>query len=233
MNAIVTGATKGIGRAIVEHLAANNYNVALCARNKENLENFRVDLAMKYPQLNFYGMLTDLENLSEVKEFAAFADKNLGDIDVLINNAGLFIPSDLINEKEDTLERQMKVNVFAPHYLSKFFAQKMIRKGVGHIINICSIASIKPVVSAASYSVSKMALFGLTKVLREELLPFGIKVTAILPGATLTDSWTGTSLPSERFVDPDDIAGTIITCLKMSPGANVNEIIIQPLKGDI
>ena len=233
MNAIVTGATKGIGRAIVWHLAANNYHVALCARNEQDLENFRSELAMKYPHLDFYVMPTDLENLSELRDFAAFADKNLGGIDVLINNAGLFIPSDLLHEKEDTLKRQMDVNVIAPHYLSKFFAQKMIRKGGGHIINICSVASIKPVVSAASYSVTKMALLGLTKLLREELLPFGIKVTAILPGATLTDSWVGTSLPSERFVDPDDIAKTIIACLKMSPGANVDEIIIRPLKGEI
>lgn len=233
MNAIVTGATKGIGRAVVLHLAANNYNVALCARNEQQVKKLLQELSESYPELRFYGMAADMENLSEAASFAAFADRHFKNTDVLINNAGLFIPSELMKEEATALERQMKVNVFAPHYLSKFFAVKMIARGSGHIINICSVASVKPVISASSYSVTKMALLGLTKVLREELQPFGIKVTAILPGATLTDSWSGTSLPPERFIDPDDIAKSVISCLQMSAGANIDEIIIRPLKGDI
>jgi short-subunit dehydrogenase len=64
-------------------------------------------------------------------------------------------------------------------------------------------------------------------------MPFGIKVTAILPGATLTDSWSGTTLPAERFVSADDVAASVISCLQMSVGANVDELIIRPLKGEI
>lgn len=233
MNAIITGATKGMGRSIVMHLADNNYNVALCARNEKQLKDLLAELNTRYPHLSFYGMPADMENLADVKDFAVFADKNLKSTDVLINNAGLFMPSELMNEDEAALERHMKVNVFAPHYLSKFFAEKMIAQGKGHIINICSIASLNPVISAGSYSISKTALLGLTKTLREELLPFGIKVTSILPGATLTDSWSGTSLPPTRFVSPDDIARAVISCLQMSAGANVDEIIIRPLKGEI
>jgi 3-oxoacyl-[acyl-carrier protein] reductase len=114
-------------------------------------------------------------------------------VDVLINNAGLYIPSELMNEDERCLERQMQVNVFAPHFLSKFFAAKMIDQGKGHIINICSIASLEPVTRAGSYSISKTALLGLTKALREELRPAGVKVTAVLPGST-----------SNRFVVRDE-----------------------------
>lgn len=233
MNAIVTGATKGMGRAIVRHLAANNYNVALCARNEKELNTYLAELHGAFPHLRFYGMSADMENGSDVRDFALFADKNLGNTDVLINNAGLFMPSELMKEEETSLERQMKVNVFAPHYLSKFFAAKMIAKGKGHIINICSAASLDPVISAGSYSISKMALLGLTRILREELSAFGIKVTAILPGSTLTDSWAGTSLPPERFILAEDIAATVIHCLQMSAGANVDEVIIRPLKGMI
>ena len=233
MNAIVTGATKGMGRAVVMHLADNNYNVALCARNEKELNTFLDELNETYPHLRFYGLSADMENSSDVHDFALFAHKNLGNTDVLINNAGLFLPSELLKEEETSLERQMKVNVFAPHYLCKFFAAKMITKGTGHIINICSVASIDPVISAGSYSISKMALLGLTRILREELSAFGIKVTAILPGSTLTDSWSGTSLPPERFISAEDIARTIIHCLQMSAGANVDEIFIRPLKGVI
>ena len=127
----------------------------------------------------------------------------------------------------------MKINVYAPHYLSKFIAENMKLNAAGHIFNICSIASINPVLSAGSYSISKAALLSLTKVLREALMPFGIKVTAILPGATLTDSWSGTTLPSERFIAPEDVANSIINCLQMSAGANVDEVLIRPLKGEI
>jgi len=231
MNAIVTGATKGIGRALVMHLAANNYNVALCARSDSEMQIFLTELREKYPALSFYGLAADLENKKDVETFASFALKHLGEVDVLINNAGLFIPSDLLQEEAGVLERQMKVNLYAPHYLSKFFAKNMIIQKRGHIFNICSIAAITPLVGSASYSISKSALLCLTKLLREELFSSGIKVTAVLPGATLTDSWSGTTLPPERFVLADDVAKAVLSCLLMSAGANVDEIIIRPLKG--
>ncbi len=233
MNAIVTGATKGIGRALVMHLAANNYNVALCARNDLDVQIFLKELKEKYPELKFYGTAANLENQDEVELFAAFALKSLGTVEVLINNAGLFMPSGLMQEDDKALERQMKVNVYTPHFLSKFFIKNFRPNSKGHIFNICSIASITPLVGCASYTITKAALLTLTKLLREELLNSGIKVTAVLPGATLTDSWSGTTLPPERFVLADDVAKAVLSCLSMSAGANVDEIIIRPLKGEI
>jgi len=233
MNAIVTGTTKGIGSAIVRQLAAHNFNIVLCSRNQQELDAQLAELREANPKLRFYGMKADMENMTDVKEFAKFSLKCLGSADVLVNNAGLYIPSDVLQEEESSLERQMKVNVYAPHYLSKFIAESMKLKSAGHIFNICSIASVKPVINAGSYSISKAALLSLSKVLREALMPFGIKVTAILPGATLTDSWAGTTLPSERFIAPEDVARSIINCLQMSAGANVEEVLIRPLKGDI
>jgi len=233
MNAIVTGATKGMGRAIVMELAANNYNIIFCARDGKQVHALLDELRKTYPHLLFFGMRADMEESSDLREFAEFAESNLGNIDVLINNAGLYIPSELMEEEENSLQRQMKVNVFAPHFLSKFFAAKMIERTKGHIINICSIASLDPVIRAGSYSISKIALFGLTKALREELRPSGIKVTAVLPGSTLTDSWAGTNLPADWFILSEDIAKSIINCLQMSSGANIDEIIIRPLHGKV
>lgn len=233
MNAIVTGATKGMGRAIVMELAANNYNIIFCARDEKEVQALLDELRKNYPRLQFFGIRADMEESSDVRGFAEFAEKSLGHVDVLINNAGLYIPSGLMDEDESCLERQMQVNVFSPHFLSKFFAAKMIGKGKGHIINICSIASLEPVTRAGSYSISKTALLGLTKALREELRPAGVKVTAVLPGSTLTDSWSGTSLPSDWFILSDDIAKSIMNCLQMSPGANIDEIIIRPLYGKV
>jgi short-subunit dehydrogenase len=103
----------------------------------------------------------------------------------------------------------------------------------GHIINIASIAAIKPIVTAGSYSVTKFALLGLTRVLREELMQYNVKVTAILPGSTLTASWDGTTLPSGRFVLPEDVANAVLMSLQASAGAQVDEVIIRPVQGEI
>lgn len=230
MNAIVTGATKGIGRALVMHLAANNYNLALCARNVEEVEKLTDELETLYPSLSFYGKAADLEKRSDVEAFADFSNDNLDIVDLLINNAGLFLPSGLMNEAPDALERQMQVNVLTPHYLCKFFAKKMIIRKKGHIVNVCSTASLSLLTGSASYSISKGALLSLTRLLREELTPSGIRVTAVLPGATLTDSWSGTTIPADRFVLPEDVAKAVFNAISMSEGANVDEIIIRPLK---
>jgi 3-oxoacyl-[acyl-carrier protein] reductase len=233
MNAIVTGATKGMGLSISKHLAANNYNLALCARNAAELHDLKNELQSQYPSLSVVVLATDCAKPGDVKQFAEFVSSQFEFVDVLINNAGLFIPSKLMVEGEDDLAMQMQVNVFCPHFLSKYFGSRMQQAGKGHIVNICSISSLKPTVTAGSYSISKVALLGLTKILRDELMPSGVKVTAVLPGSTLTGSWEGTTIPASRFVDPDDIARSVIACLNMSAGANVDEIIIRPLKGDI
>jgi len=233
MNAIITGATKGMGKALVMYLAANNYNIALCARNGTELQKFISELKEKFPGQQFFGMPADLENISDVGAFADFALQKLDIVDVLINNAGLFLPADLLHEEEDALERQMKVNVYAPHRLAKIVARGMASRGRGHIFNICSIASVRPVGTAASYSISKAALLSLTKILREELQDTGVKVTAILPGSTLTSSWAGSDIPPGRLVDAEDITKAVGSCLSMSAGANVDEIIIRPLKGEL
>ncbi len=233
MNAIVTGATKGMGRAIVMELAANNYNIIFCARDEKEVQGLLDELRKECSPQQFFGMRADMEKRIEVENFAEFAERSLSHVDVLINNAGLYIPSEIMKEDEGSLERQMQVNVFAPHFLSKYFAAKMIGRTKGHIINICSVASLEPVIRAGSYSISKMALLGLTKALREELRPAGVKVTAVLPGSTLTDSWSGTSLPSDWFILSEDIAKSIMNCLQMSSGANIDEIIIRPLYGKV
>ena len=233
MNAIVTGATKGMGLAISKHLAANNYNLALCARNAAELDKLKSQLQAKHPELDIIVLPTDCSKPDDVSRFAEFVGSHFDFVDVLINNAGLFIPAKMMEEGDDDLAMQMQVNVFCPHYLSKYFGSRMQQAGRGHIINICSISSVKPTFTAGSYSISKVALLGLTKVLRDELMSSGVKVTAVLPGSTLTGSWEGTTIPASRFVDADDIARSVIACLNMSPGANVDEIIIRPLKGDI
>lgn len=228
MNALVTGATKGIGRAIVFKLAEAGYQLAICARNKAELTQLCAELQAKHPEIQIYARATDCARPADLEVFAQEAHHQFGHISTLINNAGLYIPGGLFDENDEALAQQMQLNVYAAHYLSKYFGKHMRTAGSGHIINIASVAGIQPVPAAASYSVTKYALMGLTHVLREELKPSGVKVTAIIPGATLTSSWEGTTIAPENFIQPEDVANAVLACLKMSVGANIDEIIIKP-----
>jgi short-subunit dehydrogenase len=109
----------------------------------------------------------------------------------------------------------------------------MMEAKKGHIFTICSTASIMAYPNGGSYCISKFALYGMTKVLREEMKPHNVKVTAVLPGATFTDSWKGVDLPEERFIDSMDIAESIWATYSLSPRAVVEEILIRPQLGDL
>ena len=109
----------------------------------------------------------------------------------------------------------------------------MIKEGSGHILNMCSVASVIAYPDGGSYSISKFALLGFSKVLREELKLKGIKVTSVLPGATWSDAWSGVDLTRDRLIDPKDIALSVSSAIKMSPAAVVEEIIIRPQLGDL
>jgi len=109
----------------------------------------------------------------------------------------------------------------------------MIAAGEGHIFNICSIAALTPVVEAGTYSVTKFALLGLTKVMRLELQAHNVKVTAVIPGSTLTSSWDGVKVDKNVMVMPEDIASAVVNIYNMSPGANVDEIVIKPVNGQV
>ena len=228
MNAIVTGATRGIGKAIAMKLAETGYNLALCSRNKDELQKLAKDL--EYTNAKIFTFEADCSVKQEVYDFCKAVEQEFGVVDVLINNAGMYLPGVMLDEPDDQFEKQINLNLNAIYYLSKFFGKMMRIQRKGHIFNICSIASKQIVENAGSYSVTKTALLSLNNVFREELSKYNVKVTAVLPGSTLTSSWEGTEIPADRFVQPEDIANTIYTILNLSSGVNVDEITIKPIQ---
>lgn len=233
MLAIITGASKGIGRAITEAFAAEGFDLAICARNEQDLADLAEQLQSAYPDSRIFYSAFDCADRESLLGFVDEVSEQFDTIDVLVNNVGLYIPGSIMDEEDGNLELMINTNLYSAYYLSKYFAGVMIEERKGHIFNICSTASIKPVVAAGSYSISKFALMGLTKVLREELMHQGIKVTAVLPGSTLTASWSGTTIPRSKFVLPEDVAGAIMNAYKMSEGAVVDEILIRPMLGEV
>jgi len=231
MNVLITGASKGIGRAIALNMAANGHDLALCARNVKDLELLRNQILNLYPDRKVFIKVTDCSIKSEVLEFAAFSMSSLGSIEVLVNNVGVFTPFRILEEDDDALEAHMKANVYSAYYLYKKIAPQMKERGNGYIFNICSVASIETIVNAGTYCVTKSALLSLNNIMREELMDGQVKVTAILPGSTLTSSWDGSSISPDKFIQPEDVALVIEQIMKMSNGANVDQILIKPLHG--
>ena len=230
---LVSGCTKGIGLAIVNIFSANGFNVAGCARNSSELKLLHTNLTQNYPNQEFFFESCDVSNTESLKQFAKKAIHTFKSIEVLVNNAGIFMPGTIIDEPENALEIQFQTNVASAYYLCQIIGKNMLEAGHGHIFNICSTASITAYTNGGSYCISKYAMLGLNQVLRQELKDKNIKVTALLPGATLTDSWKGTELPDERFIPANDIAKLVYNAYTLSPQTNVEEILVRPIKGDI
>jgi len=230
---VVTGGTKGIGKAIVEKFAQEKFFILTCSRNEKNVSDLLTEIRSKYKYCQIEALPADLSQKAEVLRFADFVKEKIQTIDVLVHNTGVFLPGQIHNETEGTIEKMIETNLYSAYHLTRALLPLMMPFRKGHIFTICSTASITPYINGGSYCISKFALLGFTKVLREEMKTHNIRVTAILPGATLTDSWAGVDLPPERFIKPEDISQTLWSAYQLSSQAVIEEILIRPQLGDI
>ena len=219
---VVTGGSKGIGRAIVDTFVARGFDAVLCARNVDDIQG---------PGLIPFA--ADLSTRGGVDALVTYLKSLNRPIDVLVNNTGTFQPGQIHNEAEGTFETLMNTNVASAYHLTRGLVGEMMARREGHIVMMCSTASITPYTNGGSYCISKFALLGMSKVLREELKPSGVRVTAILPGATLTASWEGTDLPNDRFMQATDVAETVWAACNLPKTAVLEEILMRPQLGDI
>lgn len=231
--AIVTGGTKGIGKAIIRKFVQHDFDIITCSRNQKDLDELKSELGNEFPGSRIHTLKADLSVKSEVMDFARFCVDKKEIIDVLINNTGVFMPGQISDEADGNLEMMINTNLYSAYHLTRALLPSMIKVKKGYIFNICSVASIMPYANGGSYSISKYAMLGMTKVLREEMKAHGIRVSAILPGATLTASWDGVDLPESRFMKADDVADAVFGAYCLSPNSVVEEIVIRPQEGDI
>ncbi len=229
---VVTGGTKGIGRAIIERFAQAGFVVATCARNLEELQKLKTDIENKYGTEVFI-QSANLSVREDTNEFVRFVNRIEKNIQAIVNNAGVFIPGSIHSEEAGALEKMIETNLYSAYDITRGFIGDMIRRKEGHIFNICSIASIAAYPNGGSYAISKHAMYGFSKCLREEMKEHGIRVTAVLPGATLTASWEGVDLPEERLSTPEDVAELVFSAYKVSKRSVVEDIIIRPQLGDL
>ena len=234
MNCIITGGSKGIGKAIAINFAERGYNLCLCSRSMDDLIKAKEEIEHINPDISVYIKSVDVSNKAEVDSFAQFALEVFDDtIDVLVNNAGVFIAGEVHTEDEGNLELMMTTNLYSAYHLTRGVVHTMIQNRSGYIINISSIAGVKAYPNGGSYSISKFAMRGMSLVLREELKDKGIKVTNVMPGATWSNSWAGVDLPQSRLMAAEDIAKAIGSILDLSDAAVMEELILRPQLGDL
>lgn len=233
MNAVVTGASRGIGKAIAMALAAEGYHLFLVATNEQKLAEVNRAINQLYPNVNVSYATCNLADAEAVKKLGAVIVSACTTIDVLVNNAGNFEPGHVYDEPEGLIEKQLNVNLLSAYHLTRALLPAMMKRKKGHIFNLCSVASLKAYPNGGAYSISKFAMDGFSKNLRAEMMEHHIKVTAIYPGAVLTDSWGNFDNSSHRIMEVNDIAAMLIACTKLSLAACVEEIVIRPQLGDL
>lgn len=235
MNIVITGGSKGFGKAIAAEFADDKqgHTFFLCARNKDELEQTGKELQGRFPRNNIYCKSCDVADKKELNEFVQWIFSISEKIDILVNNAGVFFPGAVHLEADGVLEKMMQVNLFGAYHLTRLLIPAMIKGSQGHIFNICSIASLNAYDNGGSYSISKFAMYGFSKNLREEMKPHGIKVTHILPGAAYTESWSSSNIDAKRIMEAADIAKMVYAAAHLSPQACVEEIVLRPQLGDL
>ena len=229
--ALITGASKGIGRAIAKSLALEGVDLFLTARDGNLLENLKKELSASDVKAGY--KTADLASENEVNELFAEAVKFLGDINILINNAGIGIKGNVAEMEISDWEKMYSVNLKAAFMLSRLAVREMIKKQSGYIINIGSGASQTPIAGFAGYCASKYGLLGFSESLGLELREHNIKVSIILPGSTATHF--GGASPEDKIsskpgiLRPDDVADSVLYLLKQSDIAWTSVMNLRPL----
>lgn len=232
MDVVITGASRGLGKAVAEIFAENGHNLYLTALHETRLYKAMEELLNKYPAITIKAKPFDLSKKEQAQAFGQWCLKNCSPA-ILVNNAGNFTGANVYNEEEGALEEMIETNLYSAYHLTRVIVPTMIEKKSGHIFNISSIAGLKAYPGGGSYSISKFALRGFSVNLREELKSYNVKVTTVFPGAVYTDSWASSGIDKKRFMEASDIADMIFVASHLSPQACVEDIIIRPQLGDI
>ena len=249
---VVTGASQGIGRAVAEAYAeapeaSGEMRLALLARNADNLE--ATAEACRTRGATAEPFVCDVTDAAQVERACGEVLKRLGPPDVLVNNAGAFVPGAFLETTPEAFRAQVEVNLTSAFLVTRAFLPAMLARGdgatdapeasggapphTGDVVFMASVASVRGYPGGAAYGAAKHGLLGLARTLREETKSRGLRVIAVLPGATLTPSWDGVDVPPDRLMPPEAIAQAVVAATALPPSAVVEEILIRPQLGDL
>jgi NADP-dependent 3-hydroxy acid dehydrogenase YdfG len=224
--ALVTGASRGIGFAIARSLAGLGAKVALCALDPERLE--KAAAGLKDTGASIMAIPVDVRNASEIAPLVRKAEQSLGSIDILVNNAGIGIFAPVQEASEANWDSVLDTNLKAVFLLTKAVAPGMIERHSGHIINVGSLAGKSAFPGGAIYCASKWGLLGLTQCAAEDLRPYGIRVSAVLPGSVATDFSPHAGKDTSKMLQPEDVAHAVESIVTQAPQSFISEVLIRP-----
>jgi 3-oxoacyl-[acyl-carrier protein] reductase len=226
--AIITGASRGIGKAIALRFAKENYNVMIFGRDVEALRNVQSEIHETSVQCEYFAGNVADENF--VEESVSKIIEKYGKVDHLINNAGIGIFKKLIESNLEDFKKQINVNLYGIYNFTKAVADKMIERKSGSIINIASLAGKNSFVGGTMYSASKHAVLGFTRSLMLELREYNIRVAAICPGSVATKFFGGPGRHpnADKILRADDVAEAVMTILRLPITALISEIDLRP-----
>ncbi|MGB2752071.1 MAG: SDR family oxidoreductase [Pyrinomonadaceae bacterium] len=224
--AIVTGGTKGIGRAIAESLLRAGLRVYICARDRNGIEAAVGELSSKGEA---FGKVCDMRDEEQVRNMLNSCDERLGGVDILINNAGVGIMGKTVEEiSGDEFRQTVETNLFGVFYACHHAIPLMKKRG-GYIINISSLAGQNAHPGMAAYNASKYGLNGFTEALMQEVRHDGIKVSYICPGSVNTYFGGDTPTDDKAWqLQPDDVAQVVMNLLEMDPRALPSKVELRP-----
>jgi len=227
--AFITGATKGIGRAVAESLIELGASVFICSRNRDEIETTVDSLS---PKGNAAGKLCDVRVEDQVRAALESCEKRFGGIDILVNNAGMGFFNKTIEEmSSDEFRQTLETNLFGVYYACHHAIPIIKKRGGGYIINISSLAGQNPHPRMAAYNASKFGLNGFSEALMQEVRQDNIKVSYICPGSVNT--YFGNDIPDDEKawqLQPTDIADVVVNLLSMDARALPSKIEIRPSK---
>lgn len=231
--AVISGGSRGIGKAIASALAARGFGICLLARDAEALRKTSMELQANFPKVEVLHYALNLADKKACANLFLELNAKWPQVDILVNNAGSFQPGNLMEEEDGLFEAMLESNLFSAYHLTRTIYPLLQKGNLKMIYNICSTASLQAYPRGGSYGIAKFGMLGFSRNLRLELAEQGYRVSAILPGPVLTDSWGDIDLPKERFMMPEDIAQVVIAGLEMTPQAFPEEILMNPIAGKI
>ena len=224
--ALVTGASRGIGKAIARTLGQMGAMVSLCARNTQKLQSACHELEADGAKV--LGVPADVSRHGDVTSLVQTTERSLGPIEILVNNAGIGHFAPIQESSEENWDATLDTNLKAVFLLTKAVAPGMISRRSGHIINIASLAGKSAFAGGSVYCASKWGLLGLTQCAAEDLRPYGIRVSAICPGSVATDFSPHSKKDPSKMLQPEDVAHAVEMILTQASQSFMSEVLLRP-----
>jgi short-subunit dehydrogenase len=232
MNALITGGSRGLGKAVALELADAGFDLLLVAKTPRNLDAASREIKSR-SKSRVECFACDLADAGVFSELAEFAKKNDIMPNVLVLSAGVLIEKNLAAATPSDFQKAFSVDFMSAYHCVQSFIPHLRETPNSRVVFISSTAAHEPFPENPLCGIAKWALRGYAVNLRKELMNDGISVTHISPGDALTDQWAGVTFPEGRLLDPRDIGKIVRTVVSLSPQAVVEEVIVRPMLGDV